>query len=138
MRTIAEIIDHKRPLLLPMSTCVTEACRKMREMHVDSVLVTDNKQRLAGIFTGSDACRVLADGMQAGDTTLADVMTSDPDSTSPDQSAIEAMRLMWDGGFGHVPVVKGKQVLGVISRDDFAGSEEESFDRERCLWEHMR
>jgi hypothetical protein len=57
---------------------------------------------------------------------------------SPDQTAIDALRLMWDGGFRHVPLVKGGKVLAVVSRGDFKGLEYNRHEEERELWEHMR
>ncbi len=57
---------------------------------------------------------------------------------SPGQSAIEALRLMWDGGFRHLPLVKQGKVVGVVSRGDFKGMEFGRHEEERELWEHMR
>ena len=56
----------------------------------------------------------------------------------PEKTAIEALRLMWDGGFRHVPVVRDGRILGVISRGDFRGTEQDRLEEERELWEHMR
>jgi CBS domain-containing protein len=65
-------------------------------------------------------------------------MTAQPTTMPPDNSAIDALRLMWDGGFRHLPVVKGGKLLGVVSRGDFKGVEQDRLDEERELWEHMR
>jgi len=65
-------------------------------------------------------------------------MTPDPATLSPDQTAIDALRLMWDGGFRHVPVVKDGRILGVVSRGDFLGVELTRHDEERELWQHLR
>jgi predicted transcriptional regulator len=45
---------------------------------------------------------------------------------------------MHDGGFRHLPVVDGGQVVGVVSRRDFFREDEELLDQEISLWEHMR
>ena len=82
--------------------------------------------------------RVLARGRDAASTQLADVMTPNPQKLSPEQSAIDALRLMWDGGFRHLPMVKDGKVVGVVSRGDFNGLEFGMHERERDLWEHMR
>jgi CBS-domain-containing membrane protein len=57
---------------------------------------------------------------------------------TPEKSAIEALRLMWDGGFRHIPVVDCGRLVGVVSRGDFKGTERDRLDEERDLWEHMR
>jgi CBS domain-containing protein len=111
----------------------------MRERNVGSVLVTDNDHRLSGIFTGRDAvCRVLAVGADPNKTVLADAMTLNPTTLSPEQDSIDALRLMWDGGFRHLPLVKAGKILGCVSRGDFRGLEHSRHEAERELWEHMR
>jgi CBS domain-containing protein len=139
MRQLSDVILEQTPLTLPPTATVQAACQQMRDRRAGSVLVCDDTGRLLGIFTGRDAvCRVLAAGRSADETRLAEVMTVNPASMSPEQSAIDAMRLMWDGGFRHVPLVKGGVVVGVVSRGDFKGYELQRHDTERELWEHMR
>ena len=92
-----------------------------------------------GIFTGRDAvCRVVAAGRNPEQTRLADVMTPQPETLPPNKTTIEALRLMWDGGFRHVPIVDGSKVLGVVSRNDFTGVEIDRLDEEEhlkeCIW----
>lgn len=139
MRKLADVIFEQRPLVLHRAAAVAEACRQMRDHRAGSVAVVDDDGRLVGIFTGRDAvCRVMACDRDAKATPLADVMTPNPTSMSPDHSAIDALRLMWDGGFRHVPLVKQGKVMGVVSRGDFKGLEQSQHETERDLWEHMR
>lgn len=139
MRTLSDIVLEQRPLVMPDSATVDQACARMRDRSAGSVLVTDGKGRLVGIFTGRDAvCRVLAVCRDAATTRLGDVMTANPATMSPDQTAIDGLRLMWDGGFRHVPLVKDGRILGVVSRGDFKGLEHSRHETERDLWEHMR
>ena len=139
MRRLQDIVWDQKPVMLPPSATVQEACRAMRDRRVGSVVVAGPGDRLAGIFTGRDAvCRVLAPGKDPAATRLADVMTVNPATLSPEQSALDALRLMWDGGFRHLPVVRSGRVLGVASRGDFKGFEHQQHDEERDLWENMR
>lgn len=139
MRRLSDIVYNQQPLTLGPTTSVKDACKKMRERHAGSVLVTDDTGALLGIFTGRDAvARVLAAGKDATKTKLADVMTGEPIVLAPDKTAIDALRLMWDGGFRHLPVVKSGRVVGVVSRGDFKGAEHDRLDEEREIWEHMR
>src|SRR5689334_23937315 len=98
----------------PPSATVKEACQCMRNRRVGAVLVTDGDRRLVGIFTGRDAVgRVLADGKDADRTRIGEVMTRDPHSVSPERSAIDALRMMFDIGCRHIPIVENGCVVGV-------------------------
>jgi CBS domain-containing protein len=138
MRTVSDIVRNQDPVTLPPSAKVREACQYMRDRRVGAVLVTEGDQRLLGIFTGRDAVhRVLADGKSAARTKLAEVMTRDPDTMPPGKTAIEALRLMENGRYRHVPIVDGGKVVGVVSRFDFSGIELDRLDEETGLWERI-
>jgi CBS domain-containing protein len=139
MRKLRHVIFEQHPVALNRSATVVEACREMQRTSAGSVVVVDDDGRLLGIFTARDAVRrVLAVGRDAATTNLGDVMTSNPATLLPDQTAIDALRLMWDGGFRHVPVVKDGRILGVVSRGDFLGVELTRHDEEREFWQHLR
>ncbi len=139
MRKLSDVILDQRPLIQRETATVQSACAAMRDARAGSVVVTDAAGKLTGIFTGRDAvARVLAEGRDAATTPLAEVMTRAPMTLRPEQSAIDALRLMWDGGFRHVPLVRDGRVLGVVSRGDFKGLEFGRHEDERDLWEHMR
>ena len=136
-RQMSEILRNQKPLTLPPEATVQEACKHMHARRVGAVLVTDAAGRLAGIFTGRDAVRVLAGAKDPAATPLRQVMTRDPVTLPPGRTAIEALRLMRDGGFRHVPVVQGGAVVGVVSRGDFRGLEQDRLDEETGLWERI-
>jgi CBS domain-containing protein len=138
MRRMTEILRDQKPLTLSAKSTVKHACHCMRDRGVGAVLVTDRDGRLVGIFTGRDAVgRVLAEGKDAAGTTLGDVMTADPCTMSPTGTAIEALRLMQDNGYRHVPVVAGGKIVGVVSHGDFRGLETARLDEESGLWERI-
>ena len=136
MRQLSDIVHHKNPVTLPPSATVKEACCAMRDHRVGAVLVVDKEGRLLGIFTGRDATgRVLAGGLPATKTRLHSVMTANPVTMTPDKTAIDALRLMWDGGFRHIPLVQDGRLQGIVSRGDFKSHEQERLEEERRLWE---
>jgi CBS domain-containing protein len=138
MRAMSEIVSDQKPLILSPRTTVRHACERMRERRVGAVLVAERDHHLVGIFTGRDAVgRVLAEGKDAAETTLAEVMTRDPATMPPTNTAIEALRLMHDGGFRHVPVVAGGKIIGIVSHGDFRGLETARLDEETGLWERL-
>jgi CBS domain-containing protein len=110
----------------------------MRDRRVGAVLVTEGDHRLLGIFTGRDAVhRVLAEGKSAARTKLKEVMTSEPDTMPPGMTAIEALRLMEDGRYRHVPIVHEGKIVGIVSRFDFSGIELDRLVEETGLWERI-
>ena len=117
---------------------VQEACKQMHHRKVGAILVTNENGALLGIFTGRDAVRVLAQGKDPPTLPVRQVMTKKPACLPPRHTAIDALRLMRDGGFRHVPVVENRVVVGVVSRGDFRGLEQDRLDQETGIWERMR
>ena len=101
---------------------VTAVAGIMAAARVGSALVMES-DRLLGIFTERDILTALK---REPDTALnhpvADWMTPDPITVSPDVSVLEALRLMLRGGFRHLPVVSGERVVGIVSLRDLARS----------------
>lgn len=138
MRHLSDLVRNRAPLVLDRRASVAEACLAMRDRGVGAVIVADGDHRLMGIFTGRDAvCRVLADGLSPDKAILADVMTRDPATIPADATAIQALRLMADGGFRHLPVVADGRVVGIVSRGDFRGLEQARLDEEGEIWERL-
>ena len=138
MRRMSDIVRNQNPLVLSSAVTVRDACRSMRERKVGAVLVSDSDRRLLGIFTGRDAVgRVLAEGKDPATTQLGEVMTRNPRCMPPERSAIDALRLMFDVGCRHIPIVENDRVVGVVSRADFRGLEVDRLDEETGLWERI-
>ena len=138
MRKMSDFVRDQNPLMLPPDATVMQAARHMSERRVGAVLVTEGDRELVGIFTGRDAVsRVLAEGKDPAATTLDQVMTYNPDTMTPSHSAIEALRLMQDAHCRHLPIVHGGKVVGIVSRGDFRGLEQDRLDEETGLWERI-
>jgi CBS domain-containing protein len=134
-RGIAQIIEGQRPLVAAEDDTVQHACRSMWRHKSGSILVVDRQQRLSGIFTGRDAVRALARVENGAAPQLAEAMTRNPVTSTPEGSAIDALRAMNDGGFRHLPVIENDKILGVVSRSDFTGIEIDRLDEEEHLKE---
>jgi CBS domain-containing protein len=136
-RVVPDIVNNQQLLELPSTATVRGAALAMRERHVGAVLVTADGH-LDGIFTERDMVnRVVAEGRDPDQTTLAEVMTADPDTIAPTTTAIEALRLMNDGGYRHLPIVERGRVVGIVSRRDFHGDEKARLDDESDLWKKI-
>lgn len=137
-RTMAEIIRNHRPFTLGPDATVAEACAGMYKRRIGAVLVVEDGDRLVGIFTGRDAVRCLAEGCDAAHTPVERVMTRNPDTLTPEQGAIDALRLFHDGGFRHLPICHDGRVRGIVSRYDFRSREHARLDEETGYFEMLR
>lgn len=136
-KIVPDVISGQRLVHLGDGATVREAAQVMREQKIGCVLVMEG-QSLLGIFTERDVLtRVVAEGLDPDATRLGEVMTPAPDTISADDMAIEALRLMDDGGFRHLPVLKDGQVVGVVSRRDFSGLEKARIDEETAIWDRI-
>ena len=136
-KIIPEVVHDQKLLHLPPTATVREAAREMRKRHVGAVLVV-TADHLEGIFTERDVVnRVVAEGLDPDRTQLNDVMTRNPDTVGPNDTALEALRRMQDGGFRHLPVVDRGRLVGIVSRRDFDGEEKARLDSETKLWERV-
>jgi CBS domain-containing protein len=108
-------MDPRRLILVPGSMNVREAAKLMKSKRYGAVLVTEGDD-LLGIFTERDAVfRVIAAGLDPETTPLAEVMTKEPQTITPDKTFGHAMLLMHEGGFRHVPVVDEGKLVGMVS-----------------------
>ena len=137
-RKLADIVKGQKLVALVERETVQQACRRMWECRTGSVLVVDDQQLLTGIFTGRDAVRTLAEGNNAEVTTLAQAMTPNPITITPDNRAVDALREMSNRGFRHLPVVENGRIWGIVSRGDFKGMEIDRLDEETHLFECIR
>jgi CBS domain-containing protein len=135
-RRMSDIVRRK-PVALPKTATVQRACQEMHTNRIGCILVVDDDQHLQGIFTGRDVVRLLAEGRNPAHTHLDVVMTPGPTHLPPGHNAIDALRLMHDGGFRHLPVVAEGCVVGLVSQGDFHAKEQERLDEETGIWERI-
>lgn len=109
-------LKPSQALQIKPSTTVAEAAQLMAAKREDCVLVTDDDDRIAGIFTAKDlAFRVVGAGLKATSVTIADIMTKNPLCARTDTSATDALDLMVRKGFRHLPVMDENQdISGVL------------------------
>ena len=136
-RRMDEIVRDRHPVTLPTTASVRDACERMHARRVGAVLVTTAVGGLAGIFTGRDLVRSIAAGNDPEKLSLCAAMTRNPETLPPGRTAIDALRLMHDGGFRHIPIVDGDTIAGVVSRGDFRGLEQDRLDVETGYWERI-
>jgi CBS domain-containing protein len=112
------VANHMSRDLLAVEPAVAlaDAARRMNARGVGAVLVLDGA-RLVGILTERDLLRAVALGY-GEDAAVGDWMTKHPETIESTDTTEHAAVLMIHGGFRHLPVVDGAEVVGVLSIRD--------------------
>ncbi|MGB0343344.1 MAG: CBS domain-containing protein [Parvibaculales bacterium] len=98
---------------------VREALRVMARRQIGALVVAGGGDGCQGIFTERDVMRALAEGDAAIlDDALSRHMTPRPQSISPETSVDEAMEIMTEKRFRHLPVMRDDVLCGIVSIGD--------------------
>lgn len=116
MATVGEVMSREVLTVEPSAT-VAEAATVMGSHRAGSVLVMQDG-RLVGIFTERDVLRAVVSDFDMGGVRVETTMTRDPRTVGPDADVSDALDLMVDGGFRHLPVAEDDRVVGVVSIRD--------------------
>ena len=116
MATLKEIMTSDVFATTP-STSVADVAASMLKGRFGSAVVLEGST-LMGIFTERDVLRAAAARADLTSSRVADWMTGDPVTASPDMDAGEATEIMMSQGFRHLPVVDGKTIAGIVSLRD--------------------
>ncbi|HNR92043.1 MAG TPA: CBS domain-containing protein [Dokdonella sp.] len=120
MRQVKHLLADKGSVVHSVSPAapVIDAIRMMAEHHVGALIVMDG-QRLAGIVSERDYARkVVLKGRSSSATPIAEIMTTEVVTVSPEDSVDHCMRLCTERRVRHLPVVDADRVGGVLSIGD--------------------
>jgi CBS domain-containing protein len=95
---------------------LAEAARRMHERGVGAILVLEDG-RLVGILTERDTLRAVATGHEPNEA-VSEWMTHHPETIESTDTTEHAAVIMIHGGFRHLPVVEGGDVVGMLSIRD--------------------
>lgn len=98
-------------------TSLTDIAKLMRKNRVGSVIIV-NDGRPAGILTESDFIKLVARGTDMKDARAEDYMNRNVVTCDPSVTAIDALMIMRAERIRHLPVVKGRRLVGIISIRD--------------------
>jgi len=120
MTTIADIMTRGVAAVSRDETLQT-AARRMREMDVGALPVTDGRA-LAGMVTDRDiAIRGVAEGMVAQEALVADVMTEEVAFCNETDSVEAVMAQMGDAQVRRLPVLgANREIVGIVALADLA------------------
>jgi CBS domain-containing protein len=99
-------------------TMLGDAARRMVEVDIGAAVVLDESGDLVGVITERDLMRCVSEGTDPS-TPVEQRMTRHVLTTAPETGIPEAMAMMVDGHFRHLPVVNADgHVIGIVSMRD--------------------
>ena len=126
-KPVRSVMQRRKVLKAAPETLVSKAASLMAARNVGAVMVIEN-DHLVGIFTERDVVfRVVARGLDAQATRLADVMTRAPHTVDPDKPFGYALLVMQENGFRHLPVMQDGKLIGIVSARSAMDPELEEF-----------
>ncbi len=120
MTAIYDLISNRktRVVTVDKGKTVYYAIALMVENNIGSLVVTDNGV-VAGIITERDYLKqVTLKGKSSRTTRVEDIMSTDLVFVEPDTSIEEAMAIMTEKRFRHLPVLKDGGLVGLVSIGD--------------------
>jgi CBS domain-containing protein len=126
-KPVRSVMQRQKVLRAAPETLVSKAANLMAAKNVGAIMVIED-DRLVGIFTERDVVfRVVARGLDAQATRLADVMTRAPHTVDPDKPFGYALLVMQEKGFRHLPVIQDGKPIGIVSSRSAMDPELEEF-----------
>ena len=97
-----------------------DAAGLMRQLDVGVIPVADDGS-LIGLVTDRDiVLRVVAARQNPDEVALSDILTKSPVTVTPDTKLSEARDLMSEHRIRRLPVMKGEELVGILSLGDVA------------------
>ncbi len=132
MKPVTELLEKREPMVYQVGPDVPvfDGLKLLAEYGVGAMVVMD-EGRLLGVFSERDYTRKVAlQGRNSRDTRIADIMTREVVTVTPQTDTHACMTLMSKKKIRHLPVVDGDRVLGMISirdiMDDIIAGHEET------------
>jgi CBS domain-containing protein len=125
---IIENLMTRSVITMPSSASVYEAVKLMNENKIGCLVVVYNGE-IVGILTERDLLeRVLEKCKDPKEINVSQIMTKHVIVGKPNMELSEATRIMFDNGVKKLPIIQGKQLVGIITLTDIARAT--STDRE--------
>lgn len=80
--------------------------------------VVDENKEVIGIVTEFDLLGALREGFKVDEITAERIMSKEPKTVDMDTPVTELIEMMLENNFTMIPVVRGKKMMGVISRSE--------------------
>lgn len=130
-RTVIESVRKGHLLTIAQKASAYQAACMMTKANTGSIVVADTSGSMLGILTERDVmAKVVSRARQAEKTSVSEIMTRNPRYVSPDTSVAEAVLIMKNGGFRHLPILSKGKVVAMFSMRDASPDEMIEADRQ--------
>lgn len=121
-KIVPDIVPRRKITSVTPGDSAFTAAQKMAEVNVAALVIVGDDDALIGIVTERDVTqRLVAKGLDPSATPVSEIMTANPDTLSPDDSAGDALELMQSRKYRHLPVAEDGKCVGMVSiRDLYA------------------
>src|SRR5208337_980732 len=115
--TLKELLQAKPSKMVTCrTTClVSDAVTVMDGHNVGSILILDENDKLAGIFTERDIMHCFAKNISLREEVISNIMTPNPITLNSTEEISVAVKVMSENKIRHLPVMENGRVIGVVS-----------------------
>ncbi|MBT4888151.1 MAG: CBS domain-containing protein [Rhodospirillales bacterium] len=130
-KIVPDVVTEKSICSLKKEATAREAAENMAAANCAAVIVVDDQSKIIGILTERDLSRkVVANGSDSNTVLVSEIMTVNPDTLSPDDSAGDALELMSSRGYRHLPVAVDGKCVAVVSIRDLYSTVKEALEED--------
>ncbi|MEM1080147.1 MAG: CBS domain-containing protein [Pseudomonadota bacterium] len=123
-QTIEDILNDKGADIYSVTpeSSVFDAIRKMAELGIGALLVTEGGRPVGMLSERDYARKVILQGRASRETRVAEIMSSPLITIGREAKASDGLNLMTEKRIRHLPVIEGEQLIGVVSIGDLVNA----------------
>ena len=130
-KIVPNVVARKKVVTVVVEDTAFQAAKLMADNHIAALVVVDGESKIIGIVTERDMTqRIIAAGLDGKTTPVRHIMTGNPDTLSPEDSAGDALELMQTRNYRHLPVTEDGKCIAVVSIRDLYASVKEALEED--------